>query len=203
MAHFLIRRAAIGGVKRLAGPPAWRPMSILVDYDSDLDNWPRSHRNMVLNVCPQGQTMIVERLGKLHAIRGAGWFIAVPFIDQIRFVIDMREKALSIAPQPAITKDNVHVNVSGNLYCQFIDPEKAAYGSNNPLYAVKQHAQSSMRAALGEMELDEILHARAKLNAFIKATLQESAMSWGLEIKRYEITEVTPDKFITEAMDKQ
>ncbi|RYY80009.1 hypothetical protein EON63_16905 [archaeon] len=142
MAHFLIRRASQVAVRRFAAPPLLRSLSMLVDYDSDLDNWPRSHRNMVLNVCPQGQTMIIERLGKLHAVRDAGWFIAIPFIDQIRFVIDMREKALSITPQPAITKDNVHVNVSGNLYCQFIDPEKAAYGSNNPLYAVKQHAQS-------------------------------------------------------------
>jgi regulator of protease activity HflC (stomatin/prohibitin superfamily) len=48
----------------------------------------------------------------------------------------MRERALQVEPQSAITKDNVHVKVSGNLYCQFVDPEKAAYGSKNPLYAV-------------------------------------------------------------------
>ena len=60
-----------------------------------------------------------------------------------------------------------------------------------------------MRAAIGEMELDEILHARAKLNAYIRESVQGSAQAWGLEIKRYEITEVSPDKFITEAMDKQ
>ena len=53
------------------------------------------------------------------------------------------------------------------------------------------------------MELDQILHARAKLNTIIKSTVQEAAKNWGIEIKRYEITEITPDKFITEAMDKQ
>jgi regulator of protease activity HflC (stomatin/prohibitin superfamily) len=147
--------------------------------------------------------MIVERLGKFHSTHEGGWFLAIPGLDSIRFVIDMREKALSISPQSAITKDNVHVHVSGNLYCQFVDAEKAAYGSKNPLYAVKQHAQSSMRAAIGELELDEILHARAHLNAVIRQSVQESAQAWGLEIKRYEITEVCPDKFITEAMDKQ
>ena len=89
--------------------------------------------------------MVVERLGKLHAIKEAGWFIAIPFVDQIRYRIDMREKALMISrkysisheklpliytvlAQSAITKDNVHVQVSGNLYCQFVDAEKAAYG---------------------------------------------------------------------------
>jgi regulator of protease activity HflC (stomatin/prohibitin superfamily) len=60
-----------------------------------------------------------------------------------------------------------------------------------------------MRAAIGELELDEILHARAKLNSIIRASVQGSAEAWGLDILRYEITEVSPDKFITEAMDKQ
>ena len=177
--------------------------STLVDFDDDLDSWPRSVQNTLFNVCPQGKKMVIERLGKLHEIKEGGWFLAIPIVDQIRFVVDMREKALNIPPQSAITKDNVHVHVSGNLYCQFVDAEKAAYGSKNPIYAVKQHAQSSMRAAIGELELDEILHARAKLNEMIKATVQESAKAWGLEIKRYEITTVSPDKFITEAMDKQ
>jgi regulator of protease activity HflC (stomatin/prohibitin superfamily) len=124
-------------------------------------------------------------------------------IDNISFVVDMRERALLITPQSAITKDNVHVNVSGNIYCQFVDAKKAAYGNENPLYSVKQHAQSAMRAAIGELELDQILHARNTLNALILKSVNEAAMEWGLEIRRYEITEISPDKFITEAMDKQ
>lgn len=150
-----------------------------------------------------GEKVVIERLGKLHMVQESGWFIAIPFIDQMRFVIDMREKALSISPQSAITKDNVHVTVSGNLFCQFVDAERAAYGSANPIYAVRQHSQSAMRAAIGEMELDQILHARATLNTVIKSTVQEAARAWGIEIKRYEITEISPDKFITESMDKQ
>ncbi len=147
--------------------------------------------------------MVVERLGKFRAVRGGGWFLCIPVVEQIRYVVDMKEKAMSISPQSAITKDNVHVHVSGNVYCQFVDGYKAAYGSKNPLYAVRQHAQSAMRAAIGELELDDILHARARLNAVIRNAVQESAQSWGLEIKRYEITEISPDKFITDAMDKQ
>jgi len=180
-----------------------RQFSAIIDFDDDFDTWPREKRNTGFNVCPQGSRMVIERLGKFHDTKDGGWFVAIPFVDQIRFVVDMREKALNITPQSAITKDNVHVHVSGNLYCQFVDAEKAAYGSKNPIYAVKQHAQSSMRAAIGELELDEILHARARLNQIIKSTIQESAQAWGIEIKRYEITTVTPDKFITEAMDKQ
>lgn len=66
-----------------------------------------------------------------------------------------------------------------------------------------QHAQSAMRSAIGEMELDEILHGRTRLNALIKGSLQEAALPWGLEIRRYEITEITPDQQIRIAMDKQ
>jgi len=147
--------------------------------------------------------MVVERLGRLHDIKESGWFIAIPIIDHIRFCVDMRERALNIPAQSAITKDNVHVHVSGNLYMQFVDAEKAAYGSTNPIYAIKQHAQSSMRATIGELELDEILHARAHMNNLIRQTVQGAANAWGIEVRRYEITEVSPDKFITEAMDKQ
>ena len=162
-----------------------RSFSSYVDFDDDLDNWPRTKMNTVLNVCPQGEQMVVERLGKFDSVREGGWWLAIPIIDQITFVVDMREKALSIAPQSCITKDNVHVEVSGNLYCQFNDAQKAAYGSKNPIHAVKQHAQSSMRAAIGELELDEILHARAQLNAIVRTSVQEAAESWGLVIKRY------------------
>ena len=162
-----------------------RSFSSYVDFDDDLDNWPRTKMNTVLNVCPQGEQMVVERLGKFDSVREGGWWLAIPVIDQITFVVDMREKALSIAPQSCITKDNVHVEVSGNLYCQFNDAQKAAYGSKNPIHAVKQHAQSSMRAAIGELELDEILHARAQLNAIVRTSVQEAAESWGLIIKRY------------------
>eukprot|EP00904_Undaria_pinnatifida_P008405 jgi/Undpi1/4695/HiC_scaffold_18.g08048.m1 len=101
----------------------------------------------------------------------------------------MRERNIAIDPQSAITKDNVSV--------------EAAYGSANPLYAVRQHAQSSMRASIGELELDEILHARAQLNTMIRDTLQTAADAWGMVVKRYEITEITPDTQISEAMDKQ
>ncbi|CAM9904947.1 unnamed protein product [Chrysoparadoxa australica] len=115
----------------------------------------------------------------------------------------MRERAMEISPQSCITRDNVSVEVSGNLYVQFVDAERAAYGSRNPLYSVRQFAQSSMRAAIGELELDEILHARAKLNRLISEGVQDASKSWGLSVKRYEITEVTPDTQISEAMDKQ
>eukprot|EP00527_Entomoneis_sp_CCMP2396_P000681 CAMPEP_0198151332 /NCGR_PEP_ID=MMETSP1443-20131203/55270_1 /TAXON_ID=186043 /ORGANISM="Entomoneis sp., Strain CCMP2396" /LENGTH=404 /DNA_ID=CAMNT_0043816963 /DNA_START=91 /DNA_END=1302 /DNA_ORIENTATION=+ len=166
-------------------------------------NWPVRANNTIINIVPQGYRFVVERFGKMHNIQGSGLFVAIPFVDKISYVIDIRERALDIPPQSAITRDNVSVEVSGDLFISFVDPEKAAYGALNPLYSVSQHAQSAMRSAIGEMELDEILHGRARLNAMIRGTLQEAAEPWGMEIRRYEITEITPDQKIRFAMDKQ
>ena len=167
------------------------------------DVWPQSVPNTVLNVCPQGSSMVIERFGKFQRVQQPGIFFAIPWVDRIAYVVDMREKAMEIEPQPAITKDNVSVDVSGNVFVQFNDPIKAAYGSFNPLYAMRQNAQASMRAAIGRMELDEILHARQELNNIVTDILSEAAEPWGLNILRYEITEISPDQEIQLAMDKQ
>lgn len=159
--------------------------------------------NTVLNIVPEGEKQVVERLGKLHSVNDSGFYFAIPFIDNVAYCIDMRERALDIHPQAAITRDNVSVDVSGVVYIIFTDARLACYGAANPLYSVRQHAQSAMRAAIGEMELDEILHNRSQLNALVKGTVQEAATAWGINIKRYEITEITPDRMISQAMDKQ
>ncbi|KAL7488371.1 hypothetical protein ACHAW6_013937 [Cyclotella cf. meneghiniana] len=185
----------------------------------EINQWPIQKANTILNIVPQGKRMVVERFGKLHAIHESGYFFAVPIVDRVAYVIDIRERALDIVPQSAITRDNVSVEVSGNLFVRVVDPERAAYGARNPLYSVmmlygsiinlygeksiSKHAQSAMRAAIGELELDEILHNRAGLNTLIKGSLQEAAVAWGLEVRRYELTEITPDDQIRIAMDKQ
>lgn len=102
----------------------------------EISHWPITKVNTILNIVPQGKRFVVERLGKLHAIHESGFFFAVPVVDQISYIIDVRERAVDIPPQSAITRDNVSVEVSGNLFIRVADPEKAAYGARNPLYAV-------------------------------------------------------------------
>ena len=103
-----------------------------------LTRWPVTRTNTFFNIVPQGFKYVVERFGKLHAIQDSGWFLAIPLVDTISYVVDVRELAIDIPPQSAITRDNVAVEVSGNLFIQFVDPQKAAYGALNPLYSVTQ-----------------------------------------------------------------
>ena len=109
-----------------------------------MSQWPIRKANTILNIVPQGKRMVVERFGKLHAIHESGYFIAVPILDSIAYVIDIRERALDIVPQSAITRDNVSVEVSGNLFVSVVDPERAAYGSRNPLYSVMMVSLSGL-----------------------------------------------------------
>ena len=88
-------------------------------------------------------------------------YFTLPFIDRIAYVIDTREKSVPIHPQHAITRDNVSVQIDGVVYVQVVDPEKAAYRALNPFLAVIQHAQSTMRAAIGRRSLDDAFHDRA------------------------------------------
>lgn len=100
--------------------------------------WPVTKPNTIFNIVPQGHKYVVERFGKLHSVEDSGWFLAIPLVDQIAYVIDVRERAMDIPPQSAITRDNVSVEVSGNLFIKFQDPVAAAYGAFNPLYSVTQ-----------------------------------------------------------------
>jgi hypothetical protein len=100
--------------------------------------WPVTKSNTVFNIVPQGHKYVIERFGKLHSIQDSGWFLAIPFVDQIAYIIDIRERAMDIPPQSAITRDNVSVDVSGNLFIKFQDAQNAAYGAANPLYSVTQ-----------------------------------------------------------------
>jgi hypothetical protein len=116
--------------------------------------WPIQKRNTIFNVVPQGFKYVVERFGKLHSIQDSGFFFAIPFVDSIAYVVDVRERAVDIPPQAAITRDNVSVEVSGNLFIKFQDPQAAAYGALNPLYSVTQ-----VRCFWNPISCDSFIHS--------------------------------------------
>ena len=176
--------------------------STFSDIEDDSDSWPKSKLNMGINVCPEGQQMIVERLGKFHSVEEAGRFFSIPLIDHIKYVVDMREKTLLIRDQVATSKDNIRISISTSLQCRFVDSQKAVYNSINPINAMKQHAKAAIQAVIAELTLDEILSAHGKLNDMIKLTIRETAMNWGIELKTCDIIGIQPDKAIMETIEK-
>lgn len=169
----------------------------------DIANWPPSKFNTILNVCPRGQEMVIERFGKMQTIRQPGLFFAIPFVDRINYVVDVRELTLLIDPQSGVTSDNVDVHVGGALFVTITDTEKACYKVRRPLVALTQEAMAAMRTAIGKVSLDDLFHNRLALNHAVKEAMNHTVEDWGATVKRYELREIIPDATVKTAMDKQ
>jgi regulator of protease activity HflC (stomatin/prohibitin superfamily) len=169
----------------------------------DINNYPPSKPNTVLNICPQGYTMVVETLGKFSDVKSAGWFLAVPFLQQIKYVVDDRELVIDVYKQYAHTLDNVQIGIAAQLYLQIVNVEKSCYRVKQPLVAVVAQVQSAMRASVGKYDLDHLLKDRNKISADVRLALCGSVETWGIQVNNAEITELTPDQNIARAMDLQ
>ena len=156
-----------------------------------------------LKIVPQQQCWIVERLGKYNRIMEAGLHIVIPFIEKIGYKHSLKERAIDISEQPAITKDNVTLLINSIIYVKITSPFNASYGVENPYYAVMQLAQTSMRSAIGKLMLDNTFEAREHLNAQIVKAINEASETWGIKCIRHEIKDINPPANILKSMETQ
>ena len=154
-------------------------------------------------VVPQRNEYVVERLGKYNGTFQAGFHILIPFFDRVAYKRSLKEEPIDIAAQTCITADNVTLEVDGVLYLQVIDAKKSAYGIDNYHFAAAQLAQTSLRSAIGKIELDKSFEARETLNGQVVMALDEAAENWGVKVLRYEIKDIQPPRTVLEAMEKQ
>lgn len=159
--------------------------------------------NSSVKFVPQNTAYVVERFGKFRTTLTAGLKFVIPIIDRIAYKVSLKEMALDVPSQSAITKDNITLTVDGVLYLKVIDPEKSSYGIDNYVFGVTQLAQTTMRSEIGKITLDRTFEERDLLNAAIVQAINEAGEAWGTTCLRYEIKDITPPKSVLEAMERQ
>jgi len=133
----------------------------------------------------------------------AGMQFVIPFIDRIAYRVSLKESAIDIPSQAAITKDNISLTIDGVLYIKVMEPYKASYGIDHYEYAVIQLAQTSMRSELGKLDLDKTFEERDNLNAKIIEAINQASAAWGVQVMRYEVKDISPPASVLDAMEKQ
>jgi regulator of protease activity HflC (stomatin/prohibitin superfamily) len=159
--------------------------------------------NTIVKFVPQQTAWIVERMGKFNRVLEPGLAVLMPVIDRIAYVKSLKENAMEIPSQSAITADNVTLELDGVLYTRVFDPFKASYGVEDAEYAISQLAQTTMRSEIGQLTLDHVLKERAALNTNITQAINEAAADWGVRCLRYEIRDIHAPAPVVEAMHRQ
>lgn len=156
-----------------------------------------------VHIVPQQQIWIVEKLGKFDRALQAGLNFILPYIERVAYKQSLKEEAIDILEQTAITNDNVTLRIDGVLYVRITDPVAASYGIQNLIYAISQLAQTTMRSEIGKMALDKTFEERDNMNANIVRSINEASNAWGIQCMRYEIKDITPPESVLKAMELQ
>ena len=142
------------------------------------------------------------RFGKFQGILEQGPNFVLPYVTRI-YRFDMRTQTLDVPRQEAITRDNSPVTADAVVYIKVMDAEKAFLEVDNYKKAVSNLAQTTLRAVLGDMELDDTLNKRQEINAKIRRELDEPTDEWGIRVESVEVREVNPSKEVQQAMEQQ
>ncbi|MFC2571658.1 MAG: SPFH domain-containing protein [Campylobacter sp.] len=156
-----------------------------------------------IKIISQSDIYIVERLGKFHKVLDGGFHIIIPFVDQIRAEITVREQLVDITKQQVITKDNVNISVDGIVFLKVVDGKMALYNVDSYKRAIANLAMTTLRGEIGAMNLDDTLSSRDRLNSALQRALGDAADNWGVKIMRVEISEISVPHGIEEAMNLQ
>jgi len=156
----------------------------------------------MIKVLRESERGVIFRLGRLIGAKGPGLIILIPIIDKM-VRVDLRVITYDVPPQDVITRDNVTVKVNAVLYFQVLEPNKAIVSVANFFEATSQIAQTTLRSVLGQVELDDLLSGREKINAELQQIIDDQTEPWGIKVSVVEVKNVDLPVEMTRAMAKQ
>ena len=156
-----------------------------------------------INIVPQGEEWIVERLGKFSRTLRPGLNIILPYIERIRKRISTRDIILDIPQQEVITKDNAVILTNAITFIRVTKPQDAIYGVEDFKLAIQQLVMTTLRSILGEMKLDEALSNRDQIKAKLKEQIIDDVSDWGVTVKSVEIQDINPSQSMQASMERQ
>ena len=155
-----------------------------------------------LQMAAQWEKGVVFRLGKFDRLSGPGLFFIIPIIETVK-LMDTRVLALDIPSQQVITRDNVPVKINGVLFFKIDNAADALIKVQDYRYAISQYAQTSLRDAIGQMTLDQLLIEREEIGKKIEATVEKDTEGWGLEVTGIRIQDVDMPEELKKMMSRQ
>ncbi len=156
----------------------------------------------MIRILREYERAVVFRLGKLLRAKGPGLVLLIPFIDRM-VRVDMRILTINVEKQEVITRDNVTINVDAITYFRVVDAEAAIIKVEHFLQATSLFAQTTLRSVLGQVELDELLIERDKINLKIQEILDRQTDPWGIKVTSVEIKDVVLPDTMKRAMARQ
>lgn len=157
----------------------------------------------IVIIPPQGEAVVIERLGRYTKTVSGGVSLLVPFIDRVRAKVDTRERVVSFPPQAVITQDNLTVAIDTVVTFQINDAARAIYGVDNYIVGVEQISVATLRDVVGGMTLEETLTSREVINRRLRGELDAATTKWGLRISRVELKAIDPPPSIQQSMEMQ
>jgi regulator of protease activity HflC (stomatin/prohibitin superfamily) len=155
-----------------------------------------------VRVLPEYERGVLFRLGRLAGVRGPGLFFIIPGIDRL-VRVSLRTVAFDVPPQDVITRDNVTVKVSAVIYFRVMEPQKAIVEVENYLYATSQMSQTTLRSVLGQVDLDELLSQRDKINRELQEILDKHTGPWGVKVSNVEVKNIDLPQEMLRAIARQ
>lgn len=156
-----------------------------------------------IRIVPESYAYVVERLGRYNKVLNPGLHFIIPFIDNVRRRVLLKEQVADFAPQPVITKDNVTMQIDSVVYFKVSEPRLYTYGVENPIMAMENLTATTLRNIIGDLTLDETLTSRDRINSQMLAIIDEATDAWGVKVNRVELKNIQPPTAIREAMEKQ